>query len=104
MISRTFVEEIKHIITWFVNVYGQYDDNFFFQWGCLDTLSSWNPILDTLLWKSWLRPCNKGHPCAAGVYFGQFKMMQKKHFKKWLKPWHLSTRQELSNEYQHDRI
>ena len=29
MITRTFVEEIKHIITWFVNVYGQYDDLFF---------------------------------------------------------------------------
>ena len=24
-----------------------------FQWGGLDTLSSWNPILDTLIWKSW---------------------------------------------------
>ena len=55
MITRTFVEEKKYIITWFVNVYGQYDD-FFFQWGGLDTLSSWNPILDNLLWKSWLRP------------------------------------------------
>ena len=56
MITRTFVEEIKHMFTWFVNVYGQYDDLLFFQWGGLDTLSSWNPILDTLLWKSGLRP------------------------------------------------
>ena len=30
MITKTFVEEIKHIITWFVNVYGQYDDWLFF--------------------------------------------------------------------------
>ena len=43
MLTTTFVEEIKHIITWFVNVYGQYDDLFF-----LDTLSSWNPTLVTL--------------------------------------------------------
>ena len=28
MITNTFVEEIKHLITWFVNVYGQYDDYF----------------------------------------------------------------------------
>ena len=59
MITKKFVEEIKHIINWFVNVYGQYNDLFYFQWGRLDTLSynSWNPILDTLLWKSWQRPC-----------------------------------------------
>ena len=31
MITRTFVEEIKHIITSFVNVYGQYDDLIFFE-------------------------------------------------------------------------
>ena len=55
MITKTFVEEIKHIVTWFVNVYGQYDD-IFLQWGGLDTLSSGNHILNTLLWKSWLRP------------------------------------------------
>ena len=29
MITRTFVEEIKHIISGFVNVYGQYDDLIF---------------------------------------------------------------------------
>ena len=29
MITNTFVEEIKHIITWFVNVYGQYAGFFF---------------------------------------------------------------------------
>ena len=23
---------------------------------------------------------------------------------KWLKPWHMGTQQELSNEYQHDRV
>ena len=30
----------------------------FFHWGGFDTPSSWNPILDTLLWKSWLGPCS----------------------------------------------
>ena len=29
MITRTLVEEIKHTITSFFNVYGQYDDLFF---------------------------------------------------------------------------
>ena len=48
MITKRFVEEIKHIITWFFNVYGQYDD-FFFSVRGLDTLPSWNPILDTQL-------------------------------------------------------
>ena len=28
MITKTFVEETKDIITWFVNVYGQFDDLF----------------------------------------------------------------------------
>ena len=55
MITKTLVDDILHLITWFVNVYSQYGD-FPFQWGGLDTLSSWNPILDSLLWKSWLRP------------------------------------------------
>ena len=50
MITKTFVDALKHMITWFVNVYRQC----FFQWGRLDTLSSWNPILDTLSWKWWL--------------------------------------------------
>ena len=49
MITKTFAEEIKHMITWFVIIYGQYDDLIFYQLGDLDTLSSWNPILDTLL-------------------------------------------------------
>ena len=30
---------------------------FLFYWGGLDTMSAWNPILDTLFWKFWLRPC-----------------------------------------------
>ena len=29
MITKTFVEEMKHIITLLVNVYGQYNDDFF---------------------------------------------------------------------------
>ena len=33
MITRTFVQEIKHIITWFVSIYGQYGDLFFFSGG-----------------------------------------------------------------------
>ena len=32
MITKTFVEETKHIITWFVNVYGQCNDLFLLQW------------------------------------------------------------------------
>ena len=45
MITKTFVEEMKHIITWFVNVYGQYDDFFFFSEGV------WTPcLLETLFW------------------------------------------------------
>ena len=33
MIAKTFVEEIKHIITRFVNVYGQYNELLFFSEG-----------------------------------------------------------------------
>ena len=45
MITRTYVEEIKHIITWFVNVHGQYDDLFFFNGGV------WTPcVLETPFW------------------------------------------------------
>ena len=45
MIIRTYVEKIKHIITWFVNVYGQYDDLLFFCEGV------WTPcLLETLFW------------------------------------------------------
>ena len=38
MITKTFVEEIKHTITWFVNVYDQYNNLLFLQWGGLDTV------------------------------------------------------------------
>ena len=34
---------------------------FTFQSGILDTLNSWNPNLDTLLWKSWLCPWPEVH-------------------------------------------
>ena len=39
MIAKTFVEEMKHIITWFVNVYSQYDELYFFSEGV------WTPCL-----------------------------------------------------------
>ena len=50
MITKTFVEEIKHIVTWFVNVYGQYDDLFFYSEGvwtpCLVKTPFWTPCYE----------------------------------------------------------
>ena len=50
MITRIFVEEIKHTITSFVNVYGQYEiDDFFFSARGFGHPVFLKPILDTLL-------------------------------------------------------
>ena len=43
----------------------------FFRWGGLDTLSSWNPILDTLSWKSWLRSWTA--PSIGGIWWKKWR-------------------------------
>ena len=62
MLTKIFVEEIKHTVTWFGNVYGQYDDLFF------SVRGFGHPVFP--FWT----PC---HENAAGGWFSQYKMMQK---------------------------
>ena len=61
MITKAFVEEIKHIITCFVNVYCQYDDLFFFSEG-VRTPHFGHPVMKILA-KTLLMGCHLDSFC-----------------------------------------